>query len=79
MENGRRRIHAELLCDIADVLGVSTDYLLGRTKVDESAERELGAEPYYPERDYGARPDKDGHQNFENQQETELGTYGKKK
>lgn len=31
IEKGRRRVHAEMLSKIADILGTSTDYLLGRT------------------------------------------------
>jgi transcriptional regulator with XRE-family HTH domain len=38
IEHGRRRVHAELLRDIADVLGVSTDYLLGRLEASASQE-----------------------------------------
>lgn len=30
-ERGERRMRLELLCQIADVLNTSTDYLLGRT------------------------------------------------
>lgn len=31
IEKGRRRVHGEMLSDIADILDTSTDYLLGRT------------------------------------------------
>jgi transcriptional regulator with XRE-family HTH domain len=34
IEQGKQQPRAELLLDIADVLGVSTDYLLGRTEPD---------------------------------------------
>lgn len=30
-ENGRRRMSVQMLSDLADILGTSTDYLLGRT------------------------------------------------
>ncbi len=32
MENGKKRIHGEMLSNIADILETSTDYLLGRTE-----------------------------------------------
>ncbi|HBX24004.1 MAG TPA: hypothetical protein DEF34_10295 [Desulfotomaculum sp.] len=32
MENGKKRIHSEMLSAIADILKTSTDYLLGRTE-----------------------------------------------
>jgi transcriptional regulator with XRE-family HTH domain len=31
IERGKRRIHADLLSEIADIFGTSTDYLVGRT------------------------------------------------
>lgn len=34
-ENGKRDIPSETLSRLADILGVSTDYLLGRTAVKE--------------------------------------------
>ena len=34
-ENGKRDIPSETLSKLADILGVSTDYLLGRTPVKE--------------------------------------------
>ena len=34
-ENGKRDIPTEVLCKIADIFGVSTDYLLGRTNVKQ--------------------------------------------
>lgn len=32
-ENGNRRMSVSMLCELADVLGTSTDYILGRTDV----------------------------------------------
>lgn len=32
-ENGHRRMSIEMLSDLADILGTSTDYLLGRTDI----------------------------------------------
>lgn len=34
-ENGKRDIPSETLSKLADILGVSTDYLLGRTSVKD--------------------------------------------
>lgn len=42
-ENGKRRMSLEMLCQLADLLGTSTDYLLGRT--DDST-------PYSPKRNW---------------------------
>lgn len=32
-ETGQRRAHAEIICNVAAVFNVSTDYLLGRTEL----------------------------------------------
>jgi len=36
LENGRRRIHGEMLSKIADILETSVDYLLDRTDIRET-------------------------------------------
>lgn len=34
-ESGRRTMKIEMLCMLADILDTSTDYILGRTSVEE--------------------------------------------
>lgn len=35
-ETGQRRAHTELICKVADIFEVSTDYLLGRSEFHET-------------------------------------------